>query len=160
LERTILSIRRRLQAHASPATRYSLFGVSAILAELKALNVRPLPCARTIDRVLERNGLTLPRVRLPTPATPGVPRPAGRASTNSTRSVWWGRSSRAAAFTTHLGRQGRGDGAVARCWPPPSHGRGPLVLGECWKDLGRPEQVSSTTPASCPAGGRPRRLSA
>jgi transposase-like protein len=31
LERTILSIRRRLQAHASPATRYSLIGASAIL---------------------------------------------------------------------------------------------------------------------------------
>src|SRR5262249_58631270 len=63
-ERTILSIRRRLQAHASPATRYSLIGVNAIRAELKALNVHPLPCARTIDRVLQRNGLTAPRVRL------------------------------------------------------------------------------------------------
>jgi Homeodomain-like domain-containing protein len=37
LERTIVSIRRRLQAHASPATRYSLIGAPAILAELKAL---------------------------------------------------------------------------------------------------------------------------
>src|SRR3954449_1854644 len=37
LERTILSIRRRLQAHASPATRYSLLGATAILAELKSL---------------------------------------------------------------------------------------------------------------------------
>src|SRR3954449_4574201 len=36
LERTILSIRRRLQAHASPATRYRLIGAPAILAELKA----------------------------------------------------------------------------------------------------------------------------
>jgi len=33
LERTILSIRRRLQAHASPGTRYSLIGADAILAE-------------------------------------------------------------------------------------------------------------------------------
>jgi hypothetical protein len=57
LERTILSIRRRLQAHAAPPTRYSLIGVGAIVAELKALNVRPLPCARTVDRVLQRNGL-------------------------------------------------------------------------------------------------------
>src|SRR6186997_2021851 len=32
LERTILSIRRRLQAHAVPATRYSLIGADAILA--------------------------------------------------------------------------------------------------------------------------------
>src|SRR3954452_8153003 len=41
LERTILSIRRRLQAHASPATRYSLFGGTAIRAKLKAQGIRP-----------------------------------------------------------------------------------------------------------------------
>src|SRR3954453_18747777 len=63
LERTILSIRRRLQAHASPATRYSLIGAAAIRAELKALGIRPLPCERTIERILQRNGLTAPRVR-------------------------------------------------------------------------------------------------
>src|SRR5499427_3806093 len=81
LERTILSIRRRLQAHASPATRYSLFGVNAILAELKALNIYPLPCTRTLDRVLQRNGLTLPRVRL-APLLPRqeYPGPQARAS--------------------------------------------------------------------------------
>src|SRR5499425_3050692 len=67
LERAILSVRRRLQAHASPATRYSLVGTTAILAELKALNIRPLPSPRTIERVLERNGLTLPKVRLVPP---------------------------------------------------------------------------------------------
>ena len=44
LERAILSVRRRLQAHATPATRYSLIGAAAILAELKALGIRPLPC--------------------------------------------------------------------------------------------------------------------
>src|SRR5947209_924649 len=73
LERTILSIRRRLQAHASPTTRYSLIGADAILAELKALNVRPLPSRRTIERVLQRNGLTAPRVRL----APLLPRQRG-----------------------------------------------------------------------------------
>src|SRR5262249_43187025 len=31
-ERTILSIRRRLQAHAGPATRYRLVGASALFA--------------------------------------------------------------------------------------------------------------------------------
>jgi len=46
LERAILSVRRRLQAHATPATRYSLIGAPAILAELKSLGVRPLPCHR------------------------------------------------------------------------------------------------------------------
>src|SRR5215470_5829212 len=64
LERAIVSIRRRLQAHATPATRYSLTGATAIRAELKALGIRPLPCERTIERVLQRNGLTAPRVRL------------------------------------------------------------------------------------------------
>jgi hypothetical protein len=64
LERTILSIRRRLLAHATPATRYRLIGADAILAELKARSVRPLPVQRTIERVLQRNGLTAPRVRL------------------------------------------------------------------------------------------------
>lgn len=54
LERAILSIRRRLQAHAAPATRYSRIGAAAIRAELKSLGTRPLPCARTIERVLQR----------------------------------------------------------------------------------------------------------
>src|SRR5512147_791215 len=81
LERTIPSIRRRLQAHASPTTRYSLIGAHAILVELKTLNVHPLPAARTIERVMERNGLTLPRVRL-APLLPRqeYPGPQARAS--------------------------------------------------------------------------------
>jgi hypothetical protein len=37
---------------------------SAILAELKALNIRPLPCVRTIESVRACNGLTVPRIRL------------------------------------------------------------------------------------------------
>ena len=64
LERTIISIRRRLESQGHPRTRYSLIGASAILAELKALHIRPLPCLRTLERVLQRNGITLPRVRL------------------------------------------------------------------------------------------------
>src|SRR5262249_22781776 len=81
LERTILSIRRRLQAHATPATRYRLIGAGAILAELKSLGARPLPCERMIARVLERNGLTAPRVRL-APLLPRQewPGPQARAS--------------------------------------------------------------------------------
>ena len=93
LERAILSVRRRLQAHATPATRYCLIGATAILAELRGLGVRPLPRERTVERVLERNNVTAPRVRLAprcrarsTPARrPGPP-------TTSTRSIWWGRS--------------------------------------------------------------------
>jgi len=81
LERAILSIRRRLRARTSPANRYCLTGAASIRAELKALGIRPLPCERTIDRVLERNGLTLPRVRL-APLLPRqeYPGPQARAS--------------------------------------------------------------------------------
>jgi Integrase core domain/Homeodomain-like domain len=145
LERTILSIRRRLQAHAEPATRYCLTGATAILAELKALRVRPLPCERTIERVLERNGLTAPRVRL-TPLLPrqDYPGPQARAS-NQLHEV---------DLVGPIYLQGSGhryyigvgkdafDGAV--CLRLAYSRRMDEVLwflGECWKDLGRPEQV-------------------
>src|SRR5437867_11274380 len=81
LERAILSIRQRLQAHATPATRYCLIGATAIHAELKDLGIRPLPGERTIERVLQRNGLTAPRVRLaPLLPRPEYPGPQARAS--------------------------------------------------------------------------------
>ena len=77
LERAILSIRRRLQAHTTPATRYCLIGATVIRAELKALGIHPLPCERTdpacpaTHRFDRASGP--PR---PAAATPGVPRPA------------------------------------------------------------------------------------
>jgi len=145
LERTILSVRRRLQAHASPATRYSLIGAAAIRAELKSLGIRPLPCERTIERVLQRNGVTLPRVRraplLPRQEYPG---PQARAS-NQLHEV---------DLVGPIYLKGRGhryyiwvgkdvfDGAV--CLRLASSRRMDEVLwflGECWKDLGRPAQV-------------------
>jgi transposase InsO family protein len=64
LERTILTIRRRLEARMQPRARYQLIGATAILAELKALHIQPLPSLRTIERALQRNGVTLPKVRL------------------------------------------------------------------------------------------------
>src|SRR6516165_1516141 len=145
LERTILSIRRRLQAHATPATRYRLIGAGAILAELKSLGARPLPCERTIARVLERNGLTAPRVRL-APLLPrqDYPGPQARAS-NELHEV---------DLVGPIYLQGSGhryyiwvckdafDGAV--CLRLADSRRMDEVLwflGECWKDLGRPEQV-------------------
>ena len=145
LERAILSIRRRLQAHATPATRYCLIGATAILAELKALGLRPLPCERTIERVLERNGLTAPHVRL----APLLPRrqwpgPQARAS-NELHEV-------DAVGPIYLQGSGRRyyiwvakdafDGVV--CLRLASSRKMEEVLwflGECWKDLGRPEQV-------------------
>jgi transposase InsO family protein len=145
LERTILSIRRRLQAHATPATRYSLTGAAAIRAELKALEIRPLPCERTIERVLERNGLTAPRVRL-APLLPRQewPGPQARASNDLHEVdlvgpiylkgrrhryyIWVGKDAFDGAVCLRLASSRRMDEAL---W----------FLGECWKDLGRPEQV-------------------
>jgi putative transposase len=145
LERAILSIRRRLQAHASPATRYSLIGATAILAELKALNIRPLPCERTIERVLQRNGFSLPRVRMVPPLPrQEYPGPQARASNelhevdlvgpiylkgNSHRSyIWVGKDAFDGAVCLRLAGSRRRDEVL---W----------FLGECGKDLGRPAQV-------------------
>jgi transposase InsO family protein len=145
LERAILSIRRRLQAHASPATRYCLTGAAPIRAELKALGIRPLPCERTIERVLQRNGLTAPRVRL-APLLPRqeYPGPQARAS-NQLHEVdlvgpvylqgrrhryyiWAGKDAFDGAVCLRLADSRKMDEVL---W----------FLGECWKDLGRPEQV-------------------
>jgi transposase InsO family protein len=145
LERAILSIRRRLQAHATPATRYCLVGALAILAELKALGTRPLPSERTIERVLERNGLTAPRVRL-APLLPRqeYPGPQARAS-NELHEVdlvgplylqgsghryylWVGKDAFDGAVCLRLAYSRRMDEVLG-------------FLGECWKDLGIPEQV-------------------
>jgi transposase InsO family protein len=145
LERAILSVRHRLQAHATPATRYSLIGATAIVAELKGLGIRPLPNPRTIERVLQRNGLTAPRVRL-APLLPRqeYPGPQARAS-NELHEV---------DLVGPIYLRGSGhryyiwvckdvfDGAVclrlafSRCMDEVLG-----FLGECWKDLGRPEQV-------------------
>src|SRR5262252_3013717 len=145
LERTVLSIRRRLQAHATPATRYSLTGAAAILAELKALNIRPLPCERAIERALQRNGLTAPRVRL-APLLPrqDYPGPQARASnelhevdpvgpiylqgSGHRYYIWIGKDALDGAVCLRLAYSRRMDEVL---W----------FLGECWKDLGRPEQV-------------------
>jgi putative transposase len=145
LERAILSVRRRLQAHATPATRSSLIGAPAILAELKALDIRPLPNPRTIERVLQRNGLTAPRVRL-APLLPRqeYPGPQARASNelhevdlvgpvylkgNRHRYyIWVGKDAFDGAVCLRLASSRRMDEVL---W----------FLGECWKDLGRPAQV-------------------
>jgi putative transposase len=145
LERAILSIRRRLQAHATPATRYCLTGAATIRAELKALGIRPLPSERTIERVLQRNGLTAPRVRL-APLLPrqDYPGPQARAS-NELHEVdlvgpiylqgdrhryyiWVCKDAFDGAVCLRLAYSRRMDEVLG-------------FLGECWKDLGLPEQV-------------------
>jgi hypothetical protein len=145
LERAILSVRRRLQAHAAPATRYSLIGATAILTELTALGFRPLPSLRTIERVLQRNGLTAPRVRL-APLLPRqlYPGPQARASNDlhevdlvgpvylkgrrQRYYIWVGKDAFDGAVCLRLAESRRMDEVLG-------------FLGECWKDLGRPEQV-------------------
>ncbi len=145
LERAILSVRRQLQAHARPATRYRLIGATAILAELKALGIRPLPNPRTVERVLQRNGLTAPRVRL----APLLPRqewpcPQARASNDLHEVdlvgpvylkgrkhryyIWVCKDAFDGVVCLRLAESRRMDEVL---W----------FLGECWKDLGRPEQV-------------------
>jgi hypothetical protein len=145
LERASLTVRRRLQAHATPATRYSLIGVPTILAELKVLGIRPLPCERTIGRVLERDGLTAPRVRLgPLLPRQQYPGPQARASnelhevdlvgpiclkgSGHRYYIWVGQDAFDGAVCLRLADSRRMDEVLG-------------FLGECWKDLGRPEQV-------------------
>jgi len=68
--RMIVSIRRRLEAHATPDTRYQRIGAPTVQAELRALQVTPLPGLRTIERVLHRQGLSSPRLRMAPPINP------------------------------------------------------------------------------------------
>jgi putative transposase len=145
VERAILSIRRRLQAHATPATRYRLIGAAAILAELQALDIRPLPNPRTIERVLQRHGLTAPRVRLaPLLPRPEWPGPQARASnelhevdlvgpvyllgSGHRYYIWVGKDIFDGAVCLRLAASRQMDAVLG-------------FLGECWKDLGIPEQV-------------------
>ncbi len=145
LERTILSIRRRLEAHRLPSTRYSLIGATAILTELKALHQHPLPCARTIERVLQRNGVTVPHVRL-TRLLPRstYPAPEARHSNqlhqvdlvgplylqgqHQRRYIYVCKDVYDGAVCLRLGRSRRMDEMLS-------------FLGECWKTLGRPQQL-------------------
>ena len=86
LERLIISVRRRLAAHATPDTRYQRIGAPTVLSELRALHLSPLPGLRTtpaptaeqvrVERVLHRHGLTSPRIRFAEPINPvGYPTP-------------------------------------------------------------------------------------
>jgi putative transposase len=144
-ERAILTIRRRLQAHATPTTRYSLTGATVIRAELKALGIRPLPCERTIERVLQRHGLTAPRVRL-APLLPRqeYPGPQAKASnqlhevdlvgpvylkgSRHRYYIWAAKDVFDGAVCLRLASSRRMDEVLG-------------FLGECWKDLGLPDQV-------------------
>lgn len=145
MERTILTIRKRLESTYHPQTRYALIGASAIQSELKALHIRSIPCARTIERVLQRNGVTLPRVRLarflPTHVYPA---PQAQDS-NQLHQVdlvgpiyLKGQKQRYYIFVC----KDIFDGAVCLKLGRSRKMEAVLdFLGECWKTLGRPKQV-------------------
>lgn len=145
LERTILTIRQRLASQVHPGTRYSLIGASTILAELQALHIRPLPSLRTIERVLQRNGVSVPRVRLaPFIANPTYPVPSADESNqlhqvDSVGPLYLkGNRQRYYIF---VGKDAF-DGAV--CLKLYRSRKTEVILdflGECWKTLGLPAQV-------------------
>jgi transposase InsO family protein len=147
LERAIPTVRRRLQAHATPATRYRSTGAPVIPAELKALGTRPLPSERTIERVSERNGLTAPRVRL-APLLPRqeYPGPQARAPDRRHEVDRVGPISLQGSGHRYYIGVGKDacDGAVClRLAYARRMDEVRWFLGECWKDLGRPQQVPS-----------------
>jgi transposase InsO family protein len=145
VERSILNIRRRLTSQVHPGTRYSLIGAGSILAELQVLHIRPLPSLRTIERILERNGITAPRVRLaPYLSRATYPKPQANAS-NQLHEVdgvgpiyLKGNRQRYYIFVC----KDVYDGAV--CLRIYRSRKMEVILdflGECWKSLGLPAQV-------------------
>ena len=145
LERALLTVRQRLASQTHPGTRYSLIGARAILVELQTLHVRPLPCVRTIERVLQRNGITLPRVRL-APYLPHHTYPTPQADdSNQLHQVdcvgpiyLKGHRQR---YYILVGRDAF-DGAVClRIYRSRKMETILHFLGECWKSLGRPTQA-------------------
>jgi hypothetical protein len=144
-ERPIRSIRRRLQAQAQPPTRYARIGASALRAERQALNLRPLPSTRTIERVRQRHGITRPRIRLPR-LLPRQDYPSPQARHSNQRHevdlvgpiylkgrrqryyIWVGKDVFDGAVCLRLAGARRMDEVL---W----------FLGECWKTLGLPAQV-------------------
>ena len=67
VERAVLSVRRRLEARATPQTRYSHIGAPTIREELRVLGLTPLPHVRTSARILKQAGLTNPSLRVAPP---------------------------------------------------------------------------------------------
>lgn len=157
LERAILSIRRQLEAKTGPGARYRLIGATAILAELQARHVHPQPSLRTIDRVLQRNGIPLPRLRRPR-LLPHQLYPAPKVEqSNDLHEV---------DLVGPIYLKGRGrryyiwvckdafDGAVClRLAYSRDMDEVLAFLGESWKTLGRPRQIQFDNAREILAGG-------
>src|SRR5260370_11451911 len=145
IERTILAIRQRIESQTHPGTRYSLIGAQSILAELEALHIRPVPSLRTIERVLQRHGVTLPRIRLapfvsrytyPTPQALDSNQvhqvdcigPIYLLGQRQRHYLWPCKDVFDGAVCLDLSRSRRMEAVLA-------------FLGKCWKTLGRPRVV-------------------
>ena len=107
--------------------------------------MNPLPCERTIERVLERNGVTTPRVRLARFLPKQVyPTPQAQRSNqlhllDLVGPIYLkGKRQRYYIFVC----RDAFDGAVCLKLGRSRHMEAVLdFLGECWKTLGRPEQL-------------------
>jgi len=145
LERTILSIRQRLASQTYPKTRYSLIGAGSIVAELQDLHIRPIPSQRTIERVLERNGATVPKVRLaPVLAQATYPKPQANESNQLHQVDGVGPiylKGQRQRYYIFVGKDVY-DGAVyLKIYRSRKMESILDFLGECWKNLGLPAQV-------------------
>jgi putative transposase len=64
IERAIISIRKRLAKRTTAQTRYGLVGAAQIRDELEKLGYTPVPSLRTIERIVNRAGLSCPPLQL------------------------------------------------------------------------------------------------
>lgn len=64
IERAVIQIRKRFAKRATPETRYGLVGAVQIRAELEKLGYSPVPCTRTIERIIKRAGLSCPPLQV------------------------------------------------------------------------------------------------
>ena len=169
---TFVNIRQRLESPRYANTRYGLIGARdtpsrgcAIQAELQALHIHPLPSPRTIERVLTRNGLSLPKVKLsryvsshtyPTPqadetndlhqidVVSGRSRGHGPIHLKGKRTPCWGQARYYILVCRDVFESGpsRGHGAVClRLTRSRRMDDVLLFLAECWKSLGRPTRL-------------------
>lgn len=60
VEQAIITVRKNLEAAATPQTRYGLIGATTIQSKLERLGIKPPPSEATIQRVLAKHHLTHP----------------------------------------------------------------------------------------------------
>lgn len=145
LERTILGVRQRLVSQVHPGTRYSLIGAHSILAELQVLHIHPIPSLRTIERVLERNHMSVPKVKLApyvslaTYPAPSVERSNQLHEVDSVGPIYLkGQRQR---YYIYVGKDTYDGSVCLRLYRSRKMETVLDFLGECWKSLGLPAQA-------------------